>query len=102
MTDASQASYGAVHKANDILTQVDLMNGDGTLPLFSRRRFLGEAASAAAVVGIAAVPDVAHGVGPPTPSPTDNRPRLPLRLLARNTLDDACAAEIRAISPQIT
>jgi phosphoglycerate dehydrogenase-like enzyme len=67
----------------------------------SRRQLIGQAAVATAALGVAALPQSAHAVGHATPTPKDNRPRLPLNLLGRNNLSEDLTAQIKAISPQI-
>jgi phosphoglycerate dehydrogenase-like enzyme len=73
---------------------------DKTLQL-SRRRLFSRTAMATAAVGVAALPQAARAVGHATPTPKDDRPRLPLNLLGRNKLSDELVAQIRAISPAI-
>jgi phosphoglycerate dehydrogenase-like enzyme len=71
-------------------------------PAVSRRQLIGHAALTTAAIGLAAHPHAALGVGSPTATPKDDRPRLPLRLLARNRLSDELARRIQEVSPQIT
>jgi phosphoglycerate dehydrogenase-like enzyme len=79
------------------------MSDHGISPV-SRRTLLGEAAlaTAAAAVAMVAVPNPAQAAGSSPARPKDDRPRLPLRILTRNRMDDELLAQIRAISPQIT
>jgi phosphoglycerate dehydrogenase-like enzyme len=68
----------------------------------SRRRLFGEAAMAAAAIGIAALPQTAQAIGTASslPKPGD-KPRLPLNYLTKNKFDDDFYKQIQAISPQI-
>ena len=81
-----------------------VMSEHGSSPPVSRRTLLGEATltASAAAIAMVAVSNRAEAVDSPNPTPKDERPRLPLQILARNQMDDELLAQIRAISPEIT
>jgi phosphoglycerate dehydrogenase-like enzyme len=82
------------------MTSMNESNATGSV---SRRRLFGEAALAAAAIGIAALPQAAQGVGTVSSLPKPGeRPRLPLNYLTRNKFADEFYRQIQAISPQIT
>jgi phosphoglycerate dehydrogenase-like enzyme len=67
-------------------------------PTISRRRLFGEAAAAAATVGLASLSQQPARAASAEP---DDRPRLPLRVLYSRAPEAAAAEQIQAISPQI-